>query len=127
MLTSCNNALFHCRLLLIVPTDEDSLHTSPSKDDGAKGAENSIEDSIKSYVSHIQLYDNTADFEKNLPQTVTILTHPSGSKVYLVGTAHFSKQSQDDVSFVRSKLNSRVERRLIDFMYRSFGTRNLTS
>jgi len=33
-----------------------------------------------------------------LPETVTCLTTPVGSKVYVVGTAHFSESSQDDVS-----------------------------
>lgn len=40
------------------------------------------------------------DFDNNLPETVTVLKHPNGAKVYLVGTAHFSKESQEDVSFV---------------------------
>ena len=38
------------------------------------------------------------DFDNNLPETVTLLKNPhTGVKVYLVGTAHFSKESQDDV------------------------------
>lgn len=44
-------------------------------------------------------YDATID--KNLPDTVTLLTTPEGSKVYLVGTAHFSKESQEDVAKAR--------------------------
>lgn len=41
------------------------------------------------------------DFDNNLPETVTLLTHKeTGAKVYLVGTAHFSKESQDDVAMV---------------------------
>lgn len=43
------------------------------------------------------------DFDNNLPETVSVLKHPNGAKVYLVGTAHFSKESQEDVSFVRKK------------------------
>ena len=35
-----------------------------------------------------------------LPETVTKLDTPEGCKVYLVGTAHFSKESQDDVAKV---------------------------
>ncbi|ERL93200.1 traB domain-containing protein [Dendroctonus ponderosae] len=36
-----------------------------------------------------------------LPDTVTLLTHPeTGANVYLVGTAHFSKESQEDVKKV---------------------------
>ncbi|KAJ8976884.1 hypothetical protein NQ317_016483 [Molorchus minor] len=41
------------------------------------------------------------DFYSNLPETVTLLTYEkTGAKVYLVGTAHFSKESQDDVAKV---------------------------
>lgn len=48
----------------------------------------------------IKMYRSIDEFDKNLPDTVTLLTHSSGTKVYLVGTAHFSEQSQDDVSTV---------------------------
>lgn len=41
------------------------------------------------------------DFDNNLPETVTLLKHEeTGAKVYLVGTAHFSRESQEDVSMV---------------------------
>lgn len=55
----------------------------------------------------IQIYETLEEFEKNLPPTVTVLDTPFGSKVYLVGTAHFSEESQDDVSFVSIKHNFR--------------------
>ncbi|XP_022211444.2 traB domain-containing protein isoform X1 [Drosophila obscura] len=48
----------------------------------------------------ITIYDTLEEFDQNLPSTVTLLNTPFGSKVYLVGTAHFSEESQDDVSFV---------------------------
>lgn len=38
--------------------------------------------------------------DDRLPETVTLLTTPEGGKVYLVGTAHFSAESQNDVSMV---------------------------
>ncbi|KAL6431012.1 hypothetical protein ACFW04_007043 [Cataglyphis niger] len=41
-------------------------------------------------------YDSTID--ERLPETVTLLTTPNGGKLYLVGTAHFSVESQNDVS-----------------------------
>lgn len=42
------------------------------------------------------------DFDNNLPDTVTLLRHePTGAKVYLVGTAHFSRESQEDVAVVK--------------------------
>lgn len=40
------------------------------------------------------------NFDDNLPVTVTLLRTPTGGKVYLVGTAHFSLESQDDVAKV---------------------------
>ncbi|XP_060518607.1 traB domain-containing protein [Cylas formicarius] len=41
------------------------------------------------------------DFDSNLPSTVTLLKHEAtGTKLYLIGTAHFSKESQDDVEKV---------------------------
>lgn len=49
----------------------------------------------------IMIYDTLEEFDQNLPSTVTLLNTPFGSKVYLVGTAHFSEESQDDVSYVR--------------------------
>ena len=36
----------------------------------------------------------------SLPDTVTILDGLKGSKVYLIGTAHFSEKSQQEVSEV---------------------------
>ena len=36
----------------------------------------------------------------SLPDTVRVLTTDEGGKVYLVGTAHFSERSQEDVSQV---------------------------
>lgn len=40
--------------------------------------------------------------DNNLPKTVTLLTTEDGSKCYLVGTAHFSIESQNDVSRVNN-------------------------
>ncbi len=42
----------------------------------------------------------------DLPKTCTVLTAPDGANVYLVGTAHFSKESQEDVAKVRSCIRS---------------------
>lgn len=39
-----------------------------------------------------------ADFDSNLPETVTLhICEETGAKLYLVGTAHFSQESKDDV------------------------------
>lgn len=50
--------------------------------------------------NHLKIYSCIEEFEQNLPDTVKILTTSNGSKVYLIGTSHFSKQSQHDVSFI---------------------------
>lgn len=51
-------------------------------------------------LSHIKIYKSIEEFDQNLPPTVVLLRNGAGSKVYLVGTAHFSRESQDDVSLV---------------------------
>lgn len=48
--------------------------------------------------SSVQEYN--ADIDNQLPETVTLLRTPNGGKLYLVGTAHFSIESQNDVSKV---------------------------
>ncbi|XP_075970720.1 traB domain-containing protein-like [Anticarsia gemmatalis] len=46
--------------------------------------------------------------DDGLPSTVTVLDTPDGGKVYLVGTAHFSIQSQEDVSRVIQEVNPHI-------------------
>lgn len=41
-----------------------------------------------------------SDFDSNLPETVTLLRGANGAKIYVVGTAHFSEESQNDVSVI---------------------------
>lgn len=48
----------------------------------------------------VPIYKTVAEFESNLPATVKLLQAPDGAKVYVVGTAHFSRESMDDVSLV---------------------------
>uniref|UniRef100_A0A182QP76 TraB n=1 Tax=Anopheles farauti TaxID=69004 RepID=A0A182QP76_9DIPT len=56
----------------------------------------------------IPLYASLEEFDRNLPETVTLLTKPDGTKVYLVGTAHFSESSQRDVSLVMRNVRPHV-------------------
>uniref|UniRef100_A0A182IMJ6 TraB n=1 Tax=Anopheles atroparvus TaxID=41427 RepID=A0A182IMJ6_ANOAO len=58
--------------------------------------------------SAIPLYATLEEFDRNLPETVTLLTTPGGAKVYLVGTAHFSESSQRDVSLVMRNVRPNV-------------------
>lgn len=56
----------------------------------------------------VKIYDSIDDFDKSLPDTVTLLHAPNGNKVYLVGTAHFSEASQRDVAFVIRNVRPRA-------------------
>ncbi|XP_013178245.1 PREDICTED: traB domain-containing protein-like [Papilio xuthus] len=53
---------------------------------------------------------NESDSEANeeMPSTVTVLDTPDGGKVYLVGTAHFSIKSQEDVSRVIQEVSPHI-------------------
>lgn len=49
------------------------------------------------------------DFDNNLPPTVTLLKHEkTGAKVYVIGTAHFSKESQEDVVKVMTNVKPNI-------------------
>jgi pheromone shutdown protein TraB len=48
----------------------------------------------------IKIYDSIEEFNKNLPDTVTLLKMANNVTVYLVGTAHFSLESNKDVANV---------------------------
>lgn len=71
------------------------------------GAESDIDDTTSEekpseplkVQTPLRHYDPTIDTK--LPDTVSLLTTPEGGKVYLVGTAHFSMESQEDVAKVR--------------------------
>ncbi|CAK1581261.1 unnamed protein product [Parnassius mnemosyne] len=63
-----------------------STHSQTNKESSGKEMEDSKE--------------SNADGNEEMPSTVTVLDTPDGGKVYLVGTAHFSIKSQEDVSRV---------------------------
>ncbi|VVC93484.1 traB domain-containing protein-like isoform X1 [Leptidea sinapis] len=52
--------------------------------------------------------DTDVKDDDTLPNTVTVLDAPDGGKVYLVGTAHFSLQSQDDVSRIIQEVSPHI-------------------
>lgn len=58
------------------------------------------DEAVSIEVDNIKIYNSVDEFDRNLPSTVSLLTNEYGSKVYIVGTAHFSRESQDDVSLV---------------------------
>ncbi|XP_026751064.1 traB domain-containing protein-like [Galleria mellonella] len=61
-------------------------------------------------ITNSNLESNIEDLpvDDSLPNTVTVLDAPDGGKVYVVGTAHFSLQSQDDVSKVIQEVNPHI-------------------
>lgn len=61
---------------------------------------NSVAGSSTEAFPKLIIYDTIEEFNNNLPETVTLLKTPNGSSVYLIGTAHFSEKSQEDVAFV---------------------------
>ncbi|XP_059610107.1 traB domain-containing protein [Phlebotomus argentipes] len=58
--------------------------------------------------TEIKIYSSLEEFDRNLPPTVNLLTTPHGSRVYLVGTAHYSEESQNDVSLVIRNVRPRI-------------------
>lgn len=61
------------------------------------GEETDIEDNVELANGGII---RERDPNPQLPETVTLLETTWGSKVYVVGTAHFSLESQEDVAKV---------------------------
>lgn len=57
---------------------------------------------------NLKIYESLKEFNENLPETVTLLTMPNGCNVYLVGTAHFSEKSQEDVANVIRNVRPRT-------------------
>ncbi|CAH1980108.1 unnamed protein product [Acanthoscelides obtectus] len=76
---------------------ESTVRLATDSENGS-GSDKSGELEIVGYADVEVTRYSTRDFDNNLPETVTLLKHPTnGAKVYLVGTAHFSKESQEDV------------------------------
>lgn len=78
---------------------DNGLHLEPASS-VASDENKHVEEFDEQNTSNMKIHNRLEDFDNNLPKTVTLLTNEFNSKVYLVGTAHFSKQSQDDVSYV---------------------------
>lgn len=101
----------------LVTSGEDSLPTIKDSKDTTHnvsqipGDDDQVTDPGTSQASQkdsLKIYGSLEEFDRNLPDTVTLLTTPEGSKVYLVGTAHFSESSQNDVSLVMRNVQPNV-------------------
>uniref|UniRef100_T1IKH6 TraB domain-containing protein n=1 Tax=Strigamia maritima TaxID=126957 RepID=T1IKH6_STRMM len=81
--------------------NEESTIESSFSESELSGNEGELESDLENGDS-LYLSSSFLRRERNLnpelPNTVTILETPGGGKVYLVGTAHFSRESQDDVA-----------------------------
>lgn len=75
-------------------SDVDENGSFGEDDHGNSGDESDLDDNPE--LASAEPLTRLAKSE--LPDTVTILDAENGAKVYIVGTAHFSKNSQDDVA-----------------------------
>ena len=62
----------------------------------------------KEEFQDLKIYDTIEEFNRHLPDTVTLLKTSNGNNVYLIGTAHFSEASQKDVAFVIRNVRPRT-------------------
>lgn len=63
--------------------------------------EGSSDDSqVLYFADGIRKYNSVEALNNELPKTVELIVTPDGDNVYVIGTAHFSLKSQDDVSLV---------------------------
>ncbi|XP_072027334.1 traB domain-containing protein-like [Amphiura filiformis] len=81
--------------------DEDG-HTLSQNDSNAEydlssGVESDYEDTMDD-VELLRLKYHRRQINPALPETVTVLESETGAKVYLIGTAHFSERSHEDVA-----------------------------
>nr|CAB3267206.1 traB domain-containing protein [Phallusia mammillata] len=81
--------------------DEDSELEMQLDDDDMTESNDSLKEQIKQ-AALLRKYMRKSEDELDLPETVSVLTGPSGERVYVVGTAHFSKESCTDVQKVIS-------------------------
>lgn len=75
--------------------EEESLGSGVESDIDDTTSEEKPSEPLKAQTP-LRQYDPTIDTK--LPDTVSLLMTPDGGKVYLVGTAHFSMESQEDVA-----------------------------
>ncbi|XP_023231893.1 traB domain-containing protein-like isoform X1 [Centruroides sculpturatus] len=81
--------------------EETSCLSSDENEMDGSGSESDLEDNAElddDPRCHFQKVWRIREENPTLPETVTLLRTPEGSKVYLVGTAHFSLSSQEDVA-----------------------------
>lgn len=81
-----------------------SQDSTPVSSDSERNSENNfeeitnVEDDPNGQENFLSIKGE--DFDNNLPDTVTLIHGENGTKIYLVGTVHFSVESQNDVARV---------------------------
>lgn len=87
-----------------VNSDKESVKTESSHESDAEydldSNESSGEEDTMDEVELIRMRELKRQDNPELPETVSKLVTPSGARVYLIGTAHFSEKSQEDVAKV---------------------------
>lgn len=78
-------------------TGDEHSHQSDAEYD-LDSNESSGEEDTMDEVELIRMRELKRQDNPDLPETVTKLVTPTGCQVYIVGTAHFSDKSQDDVA-----------------------------
>ncbi|PIK47482.1 putative traB domain-containing protein [Apostichopus japonicus] len=85
-----------------VNSDKESVKTESSHESDAEydldSNESSGEEDTMDEVELIRMRELKRQDNPELPETVSKLVTPSGARVYLIGTAHFSEKSQEDVA-----------------------------
>ena len=101
ILSAENNIVNHSRL----EGDHSSLNVriSENSDVDELPRESNVTDDQEQGGSEIAL-SGLFDLNK-LPETIHVLEGENGARVYLVGTAHFSKESQEDVRKVTNQFH----------------------
>lgn len=99
--------LFDCKGFIHIFEDEWSVHNETFET--VSGEESDVEDNVEPYP--VRQREENPD----LPETCTVLETPQGSKVYVVGTAHFSTESLNDVTRVSVFLKY-INMQLVDRM-----------
>ncbi|CAH0557567.1 unnamed protein product [Brassicogethes aeneus] len=85
---------------------ESTVKIGPDSENGSDKSDELVFLDDKNSSSNSESLEN---FDDNLPATVTLLVDKdTGAKVYLIGTAHFSKESQEDVSLVINKVQPQI-------------------
>ncbi|VDL98611.1 unnamed protein product [Schistocephalus solidus] len=76
----------------------------PFDENPSPDAENSDGENVQEYISSsVRFFEDVKKVRKSpfaLPETVTLIECENGTKVYIVGTAHFSSESIQDVNYV---------------------------